>query len=71
MELSILLFSIFIAVTAQESTTLWFFSCYLIRQKEGLVELIVLIKRVIQLKTEPAYKITAIANQNGRMIPSV
>lgn len=35
------------------------------------MELIVLIKGTMLLKTGPAYKITAIANQNGQIIPSV
>lgn len=35
------------------------------------MELIVLIKRVILLKSGPAYKKLAIENQSGPMIPSV
>lgn len=43
---------------------------YLDEKKKGWLELIVLIKRVILLKSEPAYKKIAIENQSGPLMPS-
>lgn len=49
---------------------MFFFVSLLAQTNKGLLELIMVIKRVILLKSGPAYKKIAIENQSGPMIPS-